>query len=75
MIANGAPDKATRLIRHTCMQQGIGVLLATGQIHCADQLRELDAVFQEIERATGWSANSPAKTLRKVLDMAGRIDD
>lgn len=74
-LCGSAPNMAPRYIRHTCVQQAIGVLLATGQIHCADQLKQLDDVFQEVERATGWGANTPAQTLRRVLDMAGRFDD
>ena len=55
-------------IRRTCLLQAAATLNTSGQIHCGSQCKELDDLFQEIERETGWNSNHPVKVLRTLWD-------
>ena len=53
-------------IRHTCLLHAAATLNTSGQIHAGSQCKELDDLFQEIERATGWNANRPVTVLKTL---------
>ena len=55
-------------IRHTCLLHASATLTYSGQIHAGSQCKELDDLFQEIERETGWNSNHPVKVLRTLWD-------
>jgi len=55
-------------IRHTCLLHAAATLNTHGQFHAGSQCKELDDLFQEIERATGWNANHPVSVLRSLWE-------
>jgi len=61
-------------IRHTCLLHAAATLNTHGQIHAGSQCKELDDLFQEIERATGWNANHPVKILRVLWETVKEND-
>lgn len=55
-------------IRHTCLLHAAATLNTHGQIHAGSQCKDLDDLFQEIERETKWNSNHPVKILRTLWD-------
>jgi len=64
----GAFSGNQEYIRHTCLLHAAATLNTHGQIHSGSQCKELDDLFQEIERATGWNANRPVSVLRSLWE-------
>ena len=53
-------------IRHTCLLQAAATMFCSGQIHCGQQCKDLDDIFQQIERETGMNSNKPVKILEML---------
>jgi hypothetical protein len=55
-------------IRHTCLLHAAATLNSSGQFHCGEQCKDLDDLFQQIERETGWNSNRPSRVLKTLWD-------
>jgi len=53
-------------IRHTCLLHAAATLNYSGQFHAGSQCKELDDLFQQIERETGWNSNKPVKIVETL---------
>ena len=55
-------------IRHTCLMHASAALNHHGQFHAGSQCKQLDDLFQEIERKTAWNSNKPVVILKRLWD-------
>jgi hypothetical protein len=55
-------------LRRTALLQGAGTLLVSGQYHCGEHLKKMQALLDEIEGGTGWNARDGITIIQRLWE-------